>query len=79
MGGAWAIGLREIPDSMKTGQFSFRLGKFESWASCKRTIDRIPHVESGTTYATLYAPLEITPFATAMHRSVPSGWSRYSH
>ncbi len=63
MGGSWALGLREITESLKTGQFYFRLGKFESWASCKRTIDRIPHVESKTTYATLYAPLEKTPFA----------------
>ena len=63
MGGAWALGLREISESLKTGQFYFKLGKFESWASCKRTIDRIPHIESKATYATLYAPLESTPFA----------------
>jgi uncharacterized protein (DUF169 family) len=63
MGGAWALGLREISDSLKTGQFYFKLGKFESWAACKRTIDRIPHVESRATYATLYAPLGLTPFA----------------
>jgi len=63
MGGAWALGLRELSESLKTGQFYFKLGKFESWASCKRTIDRIPHIESKATYATLYAPLEKTPFA----------------
>ncbi len=63
MGGSWALGLRPITESLKTGQFYFKLGKFESWAASKRTIDQIPHVESGATYATVYAPLESTPFA----------------
>lgn len=63
MGGAWALGLRPITDTLKTGHFYFKLGKFESTAACKRTIDRIPHVESGLTYATLYAPLEKTNFS----------------
>ena len=63
VGGAWSLGLREISESLKTGEFYFRLGKFESAAACKRTIDQIPHLESGTTYATMYAPLEKAPFA----------------
>jgi uncharacterized protein (DUF169 family) len=63
MGGAWALGLREITESLKSGQFYFKLGKFESWAACKRTIDRIHHLDAKETYATLYAPLEKTPFA----------------
>ncbi|MDD1724761.1 MAG: DUF169 domain-containing protein [Methanospirillum sp.] len=62
MGGAYALGLREITPTLKNGEFYFKLGKYDSWASCKRTIDRIPHVESGATYATAYAPLEMTPF-----------------
>jgi uncharacterized protein (DUF169 family) len=62
MGGAWALGLREITESLKSGQFYFKLGKFESWAACKRTIDRIHRLETKETYATLYAPLEKTPF-----------------
>jgi len=57
VGGAWSLGLRELSESLKTGDFYFRLGKFESAAACKRTIDHIPHLESGYTYATLYAPL----------------------
>jgi uncharacterized protein (DUF169 family) len=63
MGGAWALGLREISESLKTGHFYFKLGKYESTAACKRTIDMIPHVESGMTYATLYAPLEKAEFS----------------
>ncbi|NYT17080.1 MAG: DUF169 domain-containing protein [Methanomicrobiales archaeon] len=61
-GGAWALGLRQISESLKTGEFYFKLGKFESAPACKRTIESIPHLESGSTYATLYAPLEKTPF-----------------
>ena len=63
VGGAWALGLREISESLKTGDFYFKLGKFETPAACKRTIDQIPHLESGATYATMYAPLEKAPFA----------------
>ena len=62
MGGSWALGLREITKTLKTGEFYYKLGKFDSWAACKRTIDRIPHVESGATHAIAYAPLEKTPF-----------------
>lgn len=58
MGGAWALGLREITQSLKTGEFYFKLGKFSSWAACKRTIDLVPHIQSGETFATIYAPLE---------------------
>jgi len=61
-GGAWALGLREITPSLKSGEFYFKLGKFASWAACKRTIDRIPHLDTRETYATIYAPLERTPF-----------------
>jgi len=62
VGGAWSLGLREISESLKTGDFYFKLGKFETPAACKRTIDQIPHLESGATYATLYAPLEKAQF-----------------
>jgi uncharacterized protein (DUF169 family) len=61
-GGAWALGLREITPTLKTGDFYFKLGKYDSAAACKRTIDNVPHLGSGDTYATLYAPLEKTPF-----------------
>ncbi|HQK55636.1 MAG TPA: DUF169 domain-containing protein [Methanolinea sp.] len=63
MGGSWALGLRPITETLKNGHFYYKLGKFESTAACKRTIDRIPHVESGATVATLYAPLEKTNFS----------------
>jgi len=61
-GGAWALGLREITPTLQSGEFYFKLGKFESIAACKRTMDQIPHIATGKTYATLYAPLEKAPF-----------------
>jgi uncharacterized protein (DUF169 family) len=73
-GGAWALGLREITESLKTGDFYYKLGKFESSAACKRTIDRVPHLQTLATYATLYAPLEKTPFDPQVVLIVASPW-----
>jgi uncharacterized protein (DUF169 family) len=61
-GGGWALGLKDLTPSLRTGEFYFRLGKFASAAACRRTIDHVPHLPSGYTYATLYAPLENTLF-----------------
>jgi len=61
-GGAWSLGLAKLTDSLKTGEFYFKLGKFESMSSCKRTINKIPAIEAESVYATMYAPLESTPF-----------------
>ena len=74
-GGAWALGLREITDSLKTGDFYYKLGKFESSAACKRTIDRVPHLQTLETYATLYAPLEKTPFDPQVVLIVTTPWA----
>jgi uncharacterized protein (DUF169 family) len=62
MGGGWALGLKELTQSLRTGEFYYKLGKFESWAACMRTIRQVPHVPELETYATIYAPLERTPF-----------------
>jgi len=62
-GGGWALGLKEQAPSLKTGEFYFKLGKFESWAACRRTIEQVPHLGTRETYATVYAPLEKTPFS----------------
>jgi uncharacterized protein (DUF169 family) len=63
MGGAWALGLRERTPSLKSGEFYFALGKYESWAACRRTIENVPHLPAGDTYATLYSPLESATFS----------------
>ncbi len=62
MGGGWALGLKELTQSLRSGEFYYKLGKFESWAACMRTIRQVPHVPELETYATVYAPLEKTPF-----------------
>ncbi|MDD2473778.1 MULTISPECIES: DUF169 domain-containing protein [unclassified Methanoculleus] len=62
MGGGWSLGLKELTQSLRTGEFYYKLGKFESWAACMRTIRQVPHVPTLETYATVYAPLEKTPF-----------------
>jgi len=74
-GGAWSLGLREITESLKTGDFYYKLGKFESSAACKRTIDRVAHLNAGDTYATLYAPLEKTPFDPQVVLIVATPWA----
>jgi uncharacterized protein (DUF169 family) len=74
-GGAWALGLRELTESLKTGDFYFKLGKFESPAACKRTIDRVPHLQTLETYATLYAPLEKAPFDPQVVLIVATPWT----
>jgi uncharacterized protein (DUF169 family) len=74
-GGGWALGLKEITESLKNGDFYYKLGKFESSAACKRTIDHIPHLGLHETYATLYAPLEKTPFDPQVVIIVASPWA----
>jgi uncharacterized protein (DUF169 family) len=74
-GGAWSLGLKEITETLKNGDFYYKLGKFESSAACKRTIDRVAHLETGFTYATLYAPLEKTPFDPQVVLIVASPWA----
>jgi uncharacterized protein (DUF169 family) len=73
--GAWSLGLREITESLKTGDFYYKLGKFESSAACKRTIDRVAHLHPGDTYATMYAPLEKTPFDPQVVVIVATPWA----
>lgn len=67
MGGAWALGLRDLTESLKSGEFYYKLGKFNSWASSLRTMQQVPHTHlpgelGAPIFATAYAPLEKTPF-----------------
>ena len=55
-GGAFALGLKDLTPTLKTGKFYFKLGKFASVTSSKRTMDSVPHLPTGETYATMYAP-----------------------
>jgi hypothetical protein len=61
-GGGWALGLKELTPTLKNGTFYFKLGKFASKPASERTMNNIPHLRTGETYATMYAPLEKTSF-----------------
>ncbi|MGZ4920546.1 MAG: DUF169 domain-containing protein [Halobacteriota archaeon] len=74
-GGSFALGLRELTPTLKTGEFYFKLGKFASAASSKRTMDSVPHLPVGETYATMYAPLEKTPFTPQIILVVTTPWA----
>ncbi|MFA5347871.1 MAG: DUF169 domain-containing protein [Methanoregula sp.] len=58
-----SVGLRTPGNSttLKSGDFYFKLGKYNSAAACKRTIEKVPYLGTGDTFATLYDPLEKTP------------------
>lgn len=64
-GGAWALGLREKGESLRTGQHYFKLGKYESVNSSRRTMESVPNLPRET-YATLYAPLEKANFVPSV-------------
>ena len=74
-GGGWALGLKELTPTLKTGKFYFHLGKFASASASERTMNSIPHIETGSTYATMYAPLEKTPFVPDVILIVANPWS----
>ena len=61
-GGAWALGLREKGATLKSGEHYYKLGKYESLASSRRTMASVPNLPQET-YATMYAPLEKAEFA----------------
>ena len=74
-GGAWALGLRDITQILKTGRHYFNLGKFASLTASERTMNAIPHLSTGATYATMYAPLEKTPFTPQVIIIVTNPWA----
>jgi len=60
-GGAWALGLREKGETLRTGQHYLKLGKYSTLASSRRTMESVPNLPREG-YATMYAPLEKAPF-----------------
>jgi uncharacterized protein (DUF169 family) len=75
MGGAYALGFKDLTPTLKSGQFYFKLGKFDSVSSSKRTMENVPHLPTGDTYATMYAPLEKTPFTPQVIILITNPWS----
>ena len=74
-GGAWALGLRDLSPTLKSGKFYFKLGKFASVPASGRTMMSIPHLPTGETYATMYAPLEKSPFIPQVILVVTNPWA----
>ena len=74
-GGAFALGFRELTPTLKKGNFYFKLGKFASVASSRRTMASVPHLPTGETYATMYAPLEKTPFIPQVIIVITNPWA----
>jgi uncharacterized protein (DUF169 family) len=64
-GGAWALGLRVMGETMKSGEHYYKLGKYESISSSRRTMDSVPNLPQET-YATLCAPLEMAEFVPSV-------------
>lgn len=60
-GGAWALGLREKGEALKTGQHYFKLGKYSTLNASRRTMESVPNLPKEN-YATIYAPLEKATF-----------------
>jgi len=60
-GGAGMLGLIEIPENIKSGEFYHKLGRFSSVEHAGETMQAVPIVDFKT-YATAYAPLGETPF-----------------
>ncbi|MEJ5293440.1 MAG: DUF169 domain-containing protein [Candidatus Methanosuratincola sp.] len=59
--GAAALGLGGIPEDERTGEFYVNKSSFESLRAATRTVVESPALEAGSVYATLLAPLGMTP------------------
>jgi len=60
-GGSAALGLEDFPEKITTGEFYYKLGRFKTVGSGKRTMDRIPKIDLRL-HAIAYAPLEKATF-----------------
>ncbi|MCL2116049.1 MAG: DUF169 domain-containing protein [Methanobrevibacter sp.] len=60
-GGSSALGLEELPEKIKSGEFYYELGRFKSIGSAKRTLDKIPKIDLNS-YGIIYSPLELADF-----------------
>ena len=60
-GGAGMLGVIDIPENIKSGEFYHKLGRFSSVEHAADTMEATPRVDFKT-YATAYAPLAESPF-----------------
>lgn len=60
-GGAGALGIAEIPEKIRTGEFYFGLGRFKTLDAAKKTMEAVPRTNKHFV-ASIYAPLEKASF-----------------
>jgi len=60
-GGAGMLGVIDIPENIKSGEFYYKLGRFSSVEHAEQTMSDIPYVDFKT-FATVYAPLKEASF-----------------
>jgi uncharacterized protein (DUF169 family) len=58
--GASALGIVPIPEKVKTGEFHYNIGMFDSVAAAKKMIEERPELECGSILATAVSPLSKT-------------------
>ena len=61
-GGAAALGLTELPEKLKSGEFYVKLGRFKDRKSAKETLNALPSLKKET-YAIVYTPLKEAEYA----------------
>lgn len=59
--GAAALGMINIPEDERTGEFYLNKASFSSLRAATRSVVESPSLEPGSIYATLLSPLEKTP------------------
>jgi uncharacterized protein (DUF169 family) len=61
-GGAAVMGMTNMADQLKSGEFYFGLKSFSSVESAKATMDKIPEITEKNVKALMYAPLDKASF-----------------
>ncbi len=60
-GGAGMLGVVDVPENIKSGEFYYKLGRFESIERAGEVMNEVPGVDFKV-YGTAYAPLAEAPF-----------------
>ncbi|MCG7843833.1 MAG: DUF169 domain-containing protein [Methanomassiliicoccales archaeon] len=58
--GGSALGILPIPDKVRSGEFHYNIGMFDSVAAAKKMIDERPQLDYGSVIATAVSPLSKT-------------------
>jgi uncharacterized protein (DUF169 family) len=58
--GGSALGILPIPDKVRSGEFHYNIGMFDTVAAAKKMIDERPELECGSIIATAVSPLSKT-------------------